>query len=925
MKTTWRFSSSVVAIFQAMAFSNVIAQSSITALNDPLNGGALGTRTGGSFVAGGGWQVVGEDNMIVYDLGQYVENGSLELDLRNFNPRNQKKEKRHHFLSMFRNPWGTHHPAEDGQETLWDLHAGTRYSPGVKLLSWAYQENESSTTLKSPSWSASRTYHLKITWSGKQLKYFRDGVLYATHTHSDAMQLRYVFLGRDLTVSGDLVTNYKNNQYRALIGPIYSNLLVKRNVESADSTPPLVSNISLPAIHANAARLGWATNEAATCRVEYGLSTSYGNSTSVLGPPATTHETTLAGLLSRQIYHFRIIARDKEGNVATGEDRVFTTSSGGNYLFNPVADTFVEADGVYNSARSYGNFGWMHLLMSESRECYLRFEVAGISGNIVDAVLRLHGRQSGAGAEVQGLSANWDEMDVTWRKKPSISGPHLGDLPSIMVGEWSAISVTSALSGNGTYNFALSGMSAQTASLDSRESPNFLPELIITTSGDPVGPILQVTSPNGGESWAVGSNQSITWSSQGSIANVDLEFSTDDETTWTTIIDATANDGSYNWTIPDAVSDQCLVRVSDAADGDPLDLSNGVFAIVSPPAASNYALRHDGIDDYVEIADNALLSGGPGKSITVEAWIKPDEVTGTRPVVSKFLDGKWKDWGLQIVDGALKVGIENNGDNWVLESGSLSPGRWTHVAFTFANGSDLVRLYIDGAEVGQRSLTKDMPDTQAKIRLGRHGYAIKYFDGEIDEVRIWNYARSAAQLSEAKNQVVNPSESGLIGYWRLDDGAGQSAADLTGNGNAGRLGSLTGGDGADPQWAISDAPVSGGSSVASGAQLWPEENKGQSLAKVPLSYALHQNYPNPFNPETRIDYEMPELGYIGLSVYDVLGREVVVLFAGDQAAGQHSVVWDGRNREGQRVSSGIYYYQFQASGYKAAKSMLIVQ
>jgi hypothetical protein len=925
MKTTWRFSSLSAAFLQAAVFSGANAQSSITVLNDPLMNSTLGVRSGGSFVSKGGWQVVGEDNMIVYDLGQYVENGSLELDVRNFDPRNQNKEKRHHFLAMFRNPWGTHHPAEDGQETVWDLHAGTRYSPGLKLLSWTYRENESVTEMKSPTWSASNTYRLRVTWSGKQLKYYRDDVLYATHNHSDTMQLRYVFLGRDLTVSGDLVTNYKNNQYPAIIGPIYSSLLVKRTPESVDTTPPTLSNISPPEIYANATRLSWTTNEATSCHVEYGLSSSLDETTTILGPPALSHETTLAGLVTNQTYYFRIIARDKEGNVTTSERQSFRTSSGGNYLFHPIADAFVEADGVYNSTRSYGNYGWMHLLLSQGRECYLRFNVAGVSGNIVDATLRLHGRQTGTGAEVRVFGGGWSESDVTWRKKPNISGPKLGELPSITIGEWSELSVTAAVNGNGSYNFALIGSGAQAASVDSRESLNFPPELIVTTSSAPVEPVLQITSPNGGESWITGGAQAITWVSQGTVAEVNLEFSLDGGASWTTIIEATANDGSYNWSIPDVVSDQCLIRVSDAADGEPFDVSDGLFAIVSPPAISNYALGFDGVNDYVEIADNALLSGGPGKSLTVEAWVKPRVISGTRPLASKYLDGKWKDWGLQIVEGALEASIESNGDNWVLKSGSISPAQWTHVAFVFANQSNLVRIYINGAEAGQKSLTKDMPDTKAVIRIGRHGYVSQYFDGDIDELRIWNYARSAAQLNAAKDQEMNSSEPGLIGYWQFNDGSGQSAADLTSNGNAGRLGTTSSEDAADPQWVISDAVVKGGSTVKDVVPQLSEANVREQIAKAPSTYVLHQNYPNPFNPETRINYEIPSSGYVRLSVYDVLGREVVRLFAGDQAAGQYSIAWNGRDHEGQRVSSGIYYYLLQAGSYKAVKSMLIVQ
>ena len=98
-----------------------------------------------------------------------------------------------------------------------------------------------------------------------------------------------------------------------------------------------------------------------------------------------------------------------------------------------------------------------------------------------------------------------------------------------------------------------------------------------------------------------------------------------------------------------------------------------------------------------------------------------------------------------------------------------------------------------------------------------------------------------------------------------------------------------------------------------------------SALTLPADYALQQNYPNPFNPETRIAYELPENGYVRLSVYDVLGREVVALVAGDQSAGRHSAIWNGRDANAQRVSSGIYFYQLQANGFRTVRRMLLVQ
>jgi hypothetical protein len=93
--------------------------------------------------------------------------------------------------------------------------------------------------------------------------------------------------------------------------------------------------------------------------------------------------------------------------------------------------------------------------------------------------------------------------------------------------------------------------------------------------------MVTVTAPNGGQSWSVGTAHNITWSSD-CLENVKIEYSTDNGSNWTEEIASTpAGPGSYSWNIPNAPSDECLVKVSDADDGSPSDVSDAVFSIVA--------------------------------------------------------------------------------------------------------------------------------------------------------------------------------------------------------------------------------------------------------------------------------------------------------------------------------------------------------
>ncbi|NIM11251.1 MAG: hypothetical protein GTO45_04600, partial [Candidatus Aminicenantes bacterium] len=111
--------------------------------------------------------------------------------------------------------------------------------------------------------------------------------------------------------------------------------------------------------------------------------------------------------------------------------------------------------------------------------------------------------------------------------------------------------------------------------------------ITVSLSSVPRGGKLVVVSPRGGELWDPNSSQEIRWGSFGSVGKVKLEYSTDNGSSWTVITPSTANNGIHAWKIPQEPSNQCLVRVSEAADGKPSAASNATFRITgAPPGAS---------------------------------------------------------------------------------------------------------------------------------------------------------------------------------------------------------------------------------------------------------------------------------------------------------------------------------------------------
>lgn len=94
---------------------------------------------------------------------------------------------------------------------------------------------------------------------------------------------------------------------------------------------------------------------------------------------------------------------------------------------------------------------------------------------------------------------------------------------------------------------------------------------------------------------------------------------------------------------------------------------------------------------------------------------------------------------------------------------------------------------------------------------------------------------------------------------------------------------------------------------------------------MPEEFIVHQNYPNPFNPMTKIRFQLPEDSHIVVRIFNTLGQEIRTLANAPYKAGYHSVRWDGKDNNGNPVSSGIYLYQIQAGTFSQVKKMSLLR
>ena len=96
------------------------------------------------------------------------------------------------------------------------------------------------------------------------------------------------------------------------------------------------------------------------------------------------------------------------------------------------------------------------------------------------------------------------------------------------------------------------------------------------------------------------------------------------------------------------------------------------------------------------------------------------------------------------------------------------------------------------------------------------------------------------------------------------------------------------------------------------------------IQKLPKTFSLSQNYPNPFNSSTMIHYDLPQPGLVTLDIYNLLGQKIQRLIESKQPAGTYSIKWDGRDRSGNFVGSGVYFYLIQLNDKELPVRKMVV-
>ncbi|MCZ7612671.1 MAG: T9SS type A sorting domain-containing protein [Ignavibacteriaceae bacterium] len=367
------------------------------------------------------------------------------------------------------------------------------------------------------------------------------------------------------------------------------------------------------------------------------------------------------------------------------------------------------------------------------------------------------------------------------------------------------------------------------------------------------------------------SQHNITWASQ-SITNVNIEYSMDNGTNWISIISSfPASGGSYNWTLPSTPSTQCLVRISDTSNPLLYDVSDNVFTIV-PLVTVN------------------VPNGG-------ENWIENSQhnITWSSQTIANVKIEYSTDNGTSWISIVASIPASGGSYNWTVPS---TPSTQCLVRISDASNSAIYDLSNAPFTISASNptITVTVPNG-GEIWEGNTNHLIRWTRQEVSVVKIeystnngstWIVviaARPAAFGSYNWTVPNTPSTQCLV---RISDTSNTSVND------------------------ISDSTFTIEQSVS------VEDLRSE----IPDEYNLYQCYPNPFNPSTMIEFSLPEMANVKLSIYNALGEKVAELVNTSLQAGKYQYNW---NVPQSGIATGMYIYELRTDNFVSVKKMLLLK
>lgn len=315
-------------------------------------------------------------------------------------------------------------------------------------------------------------------------------------------------------------------------------------------------------------------------------------------------------------------------------------------------------------------------------------------------------------------------------------------------------------------------------------------------------------------------------------------------------------------------------------------------------ADSLSVLAFDGQDDYVDFGAKPQFK--VPKHITLECWVYIETQKQWAGIISKVFDTGSTESGYGLLlDGSsgiyFGVKVPSQGIQYLSSGANSVPLKeWHHIAGAY-DGQNL-RVYIDGVEkavqaLGDSSIRHD-PDNNLRFGIYQDNDETYAFQGKIAEVRLWEVARTQADLQQYMNSRLTGTEPGLVGYWPLNEGSGTTVQDKTANGNQGAIAGAT--------W--QQAQLSLGEAMQPSVPEWEEPTPSVALAFDGLDDYIEIKEPFKNNTEFTLSLWLKPAA-LNTGWRGIIGKE------GDATAYRKPSFWLSPG------SNGLHYDSVSPAGY----------
>lgn len=262
-----------------------------------------------------------------------------------------------------------------------------------------------------------------------------------------------------------------------------------------------------------------------------------------------------------------------------------------------------------------------------------------------------------------------------------------------------------------------------------------------------------------------------------------------------------------------------FVAQADASGCESLRSEIVVTVVPNTPATH---LNFDGVNDVVNLGTTTSSLLNNSNFLTVEAWIKVPNVVGTKTIVGNHVGWGGTQFNLRVINNTLNAFLGDGYYGVSSAAGTITANTWTHVSMVYDDTT--LKIYINGVEAGSTSVPSgySLANTSPQTFIGNSVFGGEIFGGDIDEVRIWNTAKTIEQLNGSKNCELQGTEPGLLAYYKFNQGIdlANNSAVTTLNATTGPNGTLTNFAliGATSNWLLA-SPVTTGSIVPSVATV----------------------------------------------------------------------------------------------------------